>query len=152
MLLVPPVLLKVGSTSWRFVQYYTGSPEYRAKGPPSVSLRLLGPIVVVLTFIVFVSGIVLLLGPSGLRSQMLLVHKASFLLWLAVMTIHVLGHLLDTSRLAPRDWFGRTRREVRGAGLRQWSLAMSVALGLMLAILVMPRVGPWLVSGHLGHR
>ncbi|MGH9114660.1 MAG: hypothetical protein ACRDWW_02405 [Acidimicrobiales bacterium] len=26
MVLVPPVLLKIGSTGWRFVRYYRGSP------------------------------------------------------------------------------------------------------------------------------
>src|SRR6516162_11181634 len=42
MLLVPPVLLKVGSTGWRFVRYYRGSGAYRRKGPPPLLLRLLG--------------------------------------------------------------------------------------------------------------
>ena len=151
MLLVPPVLLKMGSTTWRFARYYLGSPEYRRKGPPPMLLRLLGPIVVVLTLAVFATGIALLLGPSAWRSQLLLLHKASFVLWLGAMTLHVLGHLLDTARLAPRDWFGHTRRQVRGAGLRQWAIATSVALGLVLAVLVVPRVGPWLAAGHPGH-
>jgi hypothetical protein len=33
MLLVPPVLLKTGSTTWHFARYYAGAPEYREKGP-----------------------------------------------------------------------------------------------------------------------
>jgi cytochrome c biogenesis protein CcdA len=114
-------------------------------------LRLLGPIVVVLTVSVFATGIVLLLGPPGWRSQLLLLHKASFILWLAVMAFHVLGHLVDTARLAPRDWYRRTRRQVRGAGLRQWAVATSLALGLVLGLLAVPRVAPWLAAGHLGH-
>jgi hypothetical protein len=151
MLLVPPVLLKFGSTMWRFARYYRGDAEYRAKGPPPLGLRLLGPLVVVLTFVVFATGIVLLLGPSGVRSQMLQLHKISFILWLAVMSLHVLGHLLDTARLAPRDWARRSRRQIAGAGMRQWAVATSVALGLVLAVVVMPRVGPWLVASHFGH-
>ena len=39
MLLVPPVLVKMASTFWRFTKYYTGSREYREKGPPPVVLR-----------------------------------------------------------------------------------------------------------------
>jgi hypothetical protein len=151
MLLVPPVLLKVGSTTWRFARYYVGSPEYRRKGPPPMLLRLLGPIVVVLTAAVFATGIALLLGPRTWRSQMLLLHKASFVLWLVVMTLHVLGHLLDTARLAPRDWLRRTRHQVRGAGLRQWAIAATVGMGLVLGVLVVPQVGPWLVSGYPAH-
>jgi hypothetical protein len=29
MVLVPPVLLKVDSTGWRFARYYRGAPAYR---------------------------------------------------------------------------------------------------------------------------
>ena len=42
MVLVPVVLLKIGSTTWRFARYYLGDPEYRRKGPPALLLRLLG--------------------------------------------------------------------------------------------------------------
>jgi hypothetical protein len=152
MLLVPPVLVKMGSTFWKFARYYLGDPAYRQKGPPLLPLRLLGPVVVVLTLTVFVSGIALLLGPFSWRSSMLLVHKASFIVWLGVMALHVLGHLLDTARLAPRDWLRVTRRQVDGAGARQWAVAASVAVGLVVAVAVVPRVGPWLTAGRVGLR
>lgn len=61
MLLVPPVLLKVASTGWRFARYYGGAPAYQRKGPPPVLLRLLGPVVVLLTLMLFASGVGLLL-------------------------------------------------------------------------------------------
>lgn len=147
MLLIPPVVLKIGSTTWRFARYYLGSPVYRRKGPPPIVLRLLGPVLVTLTLIVFASGIALLFTPTAWHSRMLFVHKASFILWIAAMAIHVVGHLLDTARLAPRDWMRRTRREVRGAGLRQWSIAASLVVGLLLAFITVPEVGRWLVTG-----
>ncbi len=150
MLLVPPVLLKMGSTMWRFGRYYMGAPEYRRKGPPPPLLRLLGPVVVILTVLVFASGILLLLGPLSMRSQFLFLHKASFVLWLGAMAVHVLGHFLDTARLAPRDLYYRTRRQVRGAGARQWTVAGSVVLGLLLAIVVVPYVGSWVFVGKVG--
>ena len=59
--LIPPVLLKVASTSWRFARYYTGAPAYRRKGPPPVLLRLLGPVVVILTLVLLFSGVGLVL-------------------------------------------------------------------------------------------
>ena len=102
MLLVPPVLLKSASTGYRFARYYTGSPAYVRKGPPHPILRLVGPLVVVLTFMVLVTGIVLLWVPS-VHDRALFLHKASFVLWFGAMTVHVLGHLADTYRLAPRD-------------------------------------------------
>jgi hypothetical protein len=151
MLLVPPVLFKMASTGWRFVKYYLGSPAYRQKGPPPPLLRLLGPVVVVLTLAVFATGIALLLGPQGWRSSLLLLHKASFILWLVAMAVHVLGHLVDTARLAPRDWLRRTRDQVNGTGVRQWAIASSLAIGVLLGVIVAPRVGPWLLTGQLGH-
>jgi len=151
MLLVPPVLLKVGSTVWRFARYYLGDPAYRHRGPPLPVFRLIGPVVVVLTLAVFATGIALLLGPRSWRSQMLLLHKASFIVWFAAMAVHVLGHLADTARLAPRDWLRRSRQQVNGAGARQWAIAASLALGLIWAIIVVPRVGPWLILGRPNH-
>jgi Flp pilus assembly protein TadB len=152
MLLVPPILLKMGSTFWKFARYYLGDPAYRQKGPPPLALRLLGPLVVIFTLTVIGSGIALLLGPFSWRSSTLLVHKASFILWLGALTLHVLGHLLDTARLAPRDWLRHTRHQVGGAGARQWSIAISIACGLILAVVVVPKVGPWVAAGLVGHQ
>jgi hypothetical protein len=146
MLLLPPVLLKIGSTSYRFIRYYLGSPAYRRKGPPPPVLRLLGSFVVALTLIVFASGIALLLVRPSLRPTFLLLHRASFVLWFGAMTIHVLGHLADTASLAPRDWMRRTRRDVAGAGLRQWTLVSSVAVGALLGFVLLGQVHPWLTS------
>jgi hypothetical protein len=151
MVLVPLVVLKVGSTTWRFARYYLGSPEYRRKGPPPIVLRLLGPVLVALTTLVFASGIALLLAPTAWRDRLLLVHKASFIIWIAAMVVHVLGHILDTARLAPRDWIPRTRHQVAGAGLRQWSIAVGLALGLVLALITVPEVGRWLAAGGVHH-
>lgn len=143
MVLVPVTLVKIASTVWRFARYYLGDPAYRRKGPPPALLRLLGPFVVALTLCVLGTGIVLLFTPGSGRSQWLFLHKATFVLWLGAMALHVLGHLLDTARLAPRDFYRRTRAQVRGAGARQWLLAGSLAVGIVLALAVAPKVGPW---------
>jgi len=68
---------------------------------------------------------VLLLVSRPWLPLLLKVHKASFVLWFGVMTIHVLSHLAEVLRLAPRDFLRRTRREVTGAGTRQWLIAAS---------------------------
>ncbi len=147
MLLVPPVLLKVASTGWRFVRYYLGSPAYRAKGPPPLLLRLLGPVVAILTVVMVGSGIALVLVPHSARAQLLFVHKASFVLWFGAMTLHVLGHLLDTARLAPADFVTRTRRQVSGAGVRLWLQAAALVAGVILGIVTLPAVTSWVASG-----
>ncbi len=142
--LIPPVLLKVASTTWRFARYYTGAPAYRRKGAPPVLLRLLGPVVVILTLVLLFSGAGLLMVSRPWLSLLLKVHKASFVLWFGAMTIHVLGHLGEVFRLAPRDWLRRTRREVTGAGTRQWLIAASLVAGVMLGFLLLSHVGHWL--------
>ncbi len=40
-LLVPPVLLKLGSVGWRLAAYYRRREEYVRRGPPPVLLRVL---------------------------------------------------------------------------------------------------------------
>ena len=142
--LIPPVLLKVASTTWRFARYYTGAPAYRRKGAPPVLLRLLGPVVVILTLVLLFSGAGLLMVSRPWLPLLLKVHKASFVLWFGAMTIHVLGHLGEVFRLAPRDWLRRTRREVTGAGTRQWLIAASLVAGVMLGFLLLSHVGHWL--------
>lgn len=151
MLLIPPVLVKIGSTGYRFVRYYLGSPAYRRKGPPPMLLRLLGPVVVILTVVVLASGVALLLASSAWSRELLFIHKASFVLWFVAMTVHVLGHLAEVARLAPRDWLRRTRRDVRGAGSRQWLIAASLVAGALLGLAMLGRIGPWLTSAHPGH-
>lgn len=151
MLLIPPVLLKIGSTTYRFARYYFGAPAYRRKGPPVVLLRLLGPVVVLTTVAVIGTGVALLVGPSSERSNLLFLHKATFVLWFLAMVVHVLGHVLDTAKLAPKDWIRRSRRQVPGAGLRQWAIAGSVVLGIPLGLLLLDRVGPWLNASAFGH-
>ena len=151
MLLIPPVLVKIGSTGYRFVRYYRKEPAYRRKGPPPVLLRLLGPVVVILTVVLLASGVALLLASPAWSAQLLFVHKASFVLWFIAMTVHVLGHLAEVARLAPRDWLRRTRREVKGAEGRQWLIAASLVAGALLGVAMLSRVGPWLSSAHVGH-
>jgi hypothetical protein len=143
LLLIPLVLVKISSTTWRFVKYYRGDREYRRKGPPALVLRLLGPLLIALTLVVLASGIALVELPTSTRQALSLVHKASFIAWIAVMAIHVLGHLGETLRLAPRDWLLRTRRQVKGASSRQWLLVWSLALGLVTALALTPQAYGW---------
>jgi hypothetical protein len=144
MLLVPPILVKLSSTIWRFAKYYAGSREYREKGPPPVVLRLLGPFISLLTIILFGSGILLLLGPLAWRGTMLTLHQASFVVWFAFMTVHVLCHIKETVDLSTKDWIARTKVKVAGSRWRRLAITTSLVSGVVLGIVTMPAVGPWL--------
>ena len=143
-ILIPPIAVKIASTTWRMLRYYTGHGSYRRKGPPRPILRLLGPVVVILTVALMVSGVGLVVGaPVSWRPALFALHRATFVAWFAVMVIHVLGHLGETARVAPRDWLARTRRRVDGATSRQWVLSASLAAGLVLGLMVLPFASGW---------
>ena len=140
MLLIPPVGLKIATTGYRFVRYYTGDRRYRLDGPPHPLLRLLGPIVVLSTTMLFATGVLLIaLGPH--RGGVLGLHKASFVVWLVAMGAHVLGHVLRVPRLVAADW--RRDDPLPGAWLRRWVLAGSIVAGLIVALATVHLAGPW---------
>jgi len=97
MLLIGPVGLKLASTGYRFVRYYSGNEVYRRKGPPELWLRMIAPVVVLSTLVVFVSGVLLLLEGSPGGGVLRLAHKASFIVWIAFTAVHVLGHFVDVT-------------------------------------------------------
>ncbi|HXB47042.1 MAG TPA: hypothetical protein VNW50_04705 [Streptosporangiaceae bacterium] len=151
-LLIGPVLLKIASTGYRFVRYYTGSLPYVRKGPPSPVLRLLGPFVILTSVAVLGTGIVLgIVGPGN--GQWMFLHKASFILWFGVMTIHVLNYAPRLPRLLsarPDDrratsTGGRTM-SVPGGATRWLGLAVSLAVGIGIAAIAMHMSAKWGVS------
>jgi hypothetical protein len=144
LILVPPVLLKIGTTTWRMVSYYRGDAAYLEMGPPLLALRILGPCLVVLTFLVLGSGIGLVVVPHSQHSSLLIVHKASFYLWLATFLIHAVAHLKQMIRAAGRDALARTRVFSAGVRSRQLVLGGSVSLGIALALLLAQRAEVYL--------
>jgi hypothetical protein len=143
MLLIPPVALKIGSTGWRFVRYYTGREEYVSKGPPMLPLRLLAPVVVLSTVSLFATGVALLVVGPG-RGIVLGLHKASFAIWFVATGLHVLAYVLRVPRLAAADWRRGARPRVGGSGGRRWLLAGSIVTGTILAITTIQYAQPWI--------
>lgn len=131
MLLIPPVVLKLASTGYRFVRYYTGDRAYRAAGPPRPLLRVLAPVVVLSTIVVFASGVLLLV--AGLRNGPLgFVHRASFIIWFGATAIHVMAYVWRVPRLAAAD-FRSEADQIGGSFARRLSVGAAVVAGLVLA-------------------
>ena len=140
MLLLGPVAAKLASTGYRFARYYLGAPAYVGKGPPQVALRLLAPGVVFTTVALFGTGVALLLvGPNN---ELAFLHKVSFIAWFALMTVHVLGHILELPELALADW-RRDGSRLTGAGLRLAAVGAALAAGVGLALLSLAAAGSW---------
>ena len=139
--LVPPLTVKVAATVYRFARYYTGDHDYVERGAPHLILRLLGPVEVLLTASLMGSGLLAYFWHhSGHYGQLMLIHKASFVLWFGATTIHVLGHLGESLRHGGEDWVSRRRREVPGSSLRQLLLLSALLLGVILGWWVYPSV------------
>ena len=161
MLLLGPVTLKAGSVIYRFARYYTGSEPYRRQGPPAPLLRLLGPVIVLLTAGVFGSGVMLAVAGPG-QGPWLLLHRASFILWFCAMAIHVLAYVPRLPRLLgaeargvalPEDGAGgypgtgrnarRAMEVLGGRGTRLALLIASLLTGLVIALLTVHLEGQW---------
>jgi hypothetical protein len=138
LVLIGPVLLKLASTGYRFARYYTHAARYREKGPPPAALRLLAPVLVATTVLIFATGVGLLL--LGHRSDLLLeLHKVSFIVWGACFGVHFLWHL-------PGVWSalrasGRPRAP--GGTLRGLALCASIGAGAVLAVALLSLIEGW---------
>jgi hypothetical protein len=136
MLLLGPVALKLGSTGYRFLRYYSGTRAYVETGPPAPLMRVLvAPVLVLSTLTLFTTGVLLIASPQ--RGMVLGLHKASFVVWLGACGIHVLGYAMRTVRelLAER---------VRGGWLRVGLVLAALAIGVVVAVGTYPLAGPWL--------
>jgi hypothetical protein len=153
LLLIGPVVLKLASTGYRFARYYSHNRAYRREGPPATPLRVIAPLVVLSTVLVFASGLVLLaVGPTH-RGQWVLIHKASFIIWAVFTSLHVLGHVpglpgsLRAVRRAKPDLPGL---EPGGAG-RWIAIVGALVGGLVLAIVLIPDFAAWTTHGAAFH-
>jgi len=149
LLLIGPVTLKLASTGYRFTRYYTHSPPYRQRGAPETWLRLLAPVVIVSTMVVFVSGVVLMYDGPAHRDPVLLIHKASFFVWVGATALHVLGHLLGLRaalRAASLDRGSPARGQAGGIG-RAIAVIGAIVGGVVLAIALIPDFSIW--TAHL---
>ena len=146
MLLLGPVALKAGSVLYRFARYYTGSEPYRRKGPPALLLRVLGPVIMLLTAPLFGSGILLALT------------RPSSLAWAFFILIHVLAHLPHLARLLAAEargvpvpegetgghaGAGRAMEVLGARGTRLALLIASLLAGLVIALLTVHLAGKW---------
>src|SRR2546429_5476700 len=84
-----PLAVKIGSTFYRFLRYYTRSPAFVRKGPPRLPLRVLGPLLLIMTLVVVGSGIGLVVTGPAQAGLLLPLHNISVLFWLSLIAIHV---------------------------------------------------------------
>ena len=152
-LLIGPVLLKSGSTVYRFARYYGGAPAYRRKGPPPLPLRVIGPLVILSTLALLGTGVALILTGTAGSGLLLTAHQTSFWVWVALMSVHVLGHVWQAAVLSWRDLRGSLRGP--GGRSRRWrliSIVLALLIGVGAATALLPSTSTWTArpAGHSG--
>ena len=157
-LLVPTALLKTGTTGWRIVNYYTKRAPYRLAGPPPMPLRLLGPLVILVTLAVLGSGLALIvLGPLASRTGFLTVlgyqvdavgvHKAAIVAWAGVISLHTASRLIPALRIVTES--RRRGLQVPGGFPRLMVLVTTLLVAAIAATFVFRMASPWLSPGVL---
>jgi hypothetical protein len=144
LVLVGPVALKLASTGYRFVRYYTGAPVYVAKGPPHIALRILAPLLVATTVMIFATGVwLLLLGHHS--DQVLMLHKVAFIVWSGVFGVHFLAYVPRAAGSLRGAWATTPSHRSRapGRGIIAVVVATSLCVGLALALVLLPHIGAW---------
>jgi hypothetical protein len=130
MLLIPLVALKLASTGWRMLRYYRRAEEYVRLGPPHVVLRVLvAPVVVLSTIVLFATGVALILLDQT-HGTIVGLHKASFIVWVGAMSVHVLTRATKLPRVL--------RHRLSGAALRVAVVSGAVLAGVLLAVATLP--------------
>jgi hypothetical protein len=144
-LLAGPLAVKLGSTGFRFVRYYTRSPAFVRRGPPHPALRVLAPLLVVTTLVVIGSGIGLVVTGPQYAVPFRQLHSVSVLLLLPLLAIHVFAHIRRVPRLVADDWSKPSGGQAPGRGRRLGMNLGALMLGALAAILLFPVAAPWLV-------
>ncbi len=133
MLLLPPVALKLCTTGWRFVRYYTRNAEYVEAGPPRTLLRLLAPLLVASTLMLFGTGVAMIVvGHRG--GELRTLHTFSFVAWGVLIAVHVLAYLTRVFHDGIADWRRHAVDIVAGAGARRAVLTGALLAGFVLAL------------------
>ncbi len=142
LLLLPPIGLKLASTGYRFVRYYTGNTAYRQAGPPRPLLRVIAPFLVLCTVALFGSGLLLLLeGPQN-HDTVRTIHTASFFVWFWLMAIHVLAYIWRSPGLVWAD-ISHQGSTLRGGLSRESLVVGSVLVGVIVGIVFLPLDSSW---------
>jgi hypothetical protein len=139
LVLIPPVLLKLGSTGYRMLRYYTGSTAYRAKGPPLLPLRLMAPLLAASTVAVLASG-VLMLAAGSKSHTVLTIHKLGAIVFGLVLAVHLLAYAPRVVRSLRTDWGQARRHAVPGAGASATLVAAAAGGGAALALALLPTI------------
>jgi hypothetical protein len=128
-LLIPPVMLKLASTGYRFIRYYTGSEPYRLAGAPPLLLRfVVGPVLAGSTIAVLLTGVELWLFGLRFGTDWMAAHTFSAVVMLVAVAPHVVAHFRRSADVVRADIVTRTDEALSGRSLVLASLLLGAAV------------------------
>ena len=144
-----PLAVKIGSTFYRFLRYYTRSPAFVRRGPPRLTLRVLAPLLIATTLVVIGSGIGLVVTGPRSAGPLLPLHGLSVLVWLPLVAIHVFAYIWRVPRLVANDWSKSSGRSLApGRGRRLGVNLGALLLGAIAAVLLLSGATPWIACSQ----
>ncbi|MCL5115894.1 MAG: hypothetical protein M1272_01950 [Firmicutes bacterium] len=144
-LLAGPLVVKLASVGYRFFSYYAkSSPAFVAKGPPNIWLRLLAPFLILLTLMLFLSGLVLAVEGPPPNRLVFLVHAGSAALWIPLIVVHVYAHLRQVPRALQQEWSRHSKQKLSDRIKRLRITVIALIVGAIAAIALVPVSAPWI--------
>ena len=149
--LIPPVLLKLASTGWRFARYYTRSDAYVEHGTPQIAMRLLAPLFIAATVVLFASGVAMGFLHGHALEDARRLHGPASVVWLVLFGIHVLVYL-RRAVISSRSEVKADGRSVPGRRRRGYVIAIAVLSGLVIGAATVPAQHRWVRLPREHHR
>ena len=138
------MVLKLASTGYRAMRYYTSDPTYRAAGPPDLVPRLLAPLLAVSVLTALVTGAALFVEQSR-RGTLSSLHTDAAAATAVLVAVHLLTYLPDAVATVGREL--RAIPLSRPASLRLAAVAVVLAAGIIVAIVTYNH-GVWPARPH----
>jgi hypothetical protein len=149
--LIPAVLLKLASTGWRFARYYTRSRAYVEHGAPQLGMRLLAPLFVAATVVLFSSGVAMGLVHGQALVVARRLHGPASVVWLVLFGVHALVYL-RRALISSSSEVGGDGRSVPGRRRRGYVIATAVVFGLVIGAATVPAQHRWVGLRRDHHR
>lgn len=124
--LIPILLVKLGSTGWRAVNYYFDRDPYRAAGPPWLLPRVMALPLTLCAVMATISGVVLWATGTD-RGTWATVHICSVISLAAVVVVHLIIYTRKAFRASTRSL--EETRTTKQERIMVWALLVALVVG-----------------------
>lgn len=143
------VVAKLGTTSWKILRYYAGSPAYRREGPPPTILRVVGPLLMLASVLALGLGLrLILIGAEAGRTPLttlfgqpitsVSLHSAAVWVLGLLLALHLIGRFVPMTHRVRRPFDA-----VPGGPARIVFLAGVVGLAIAAAVWGVGHLSGW---------